>query len=339
MKKRGLSSMLCAVLLMSLFCGCTAEEKSGSEELRVGVLLFNEDDLFISSMKQEIDKCFRKKEKEEGCRITVSFSDSMGSQTTQNEQIDTFIKRGYDVLCINLVDRTDAAAIIDKGKKADIPIVFFNREPVSADLSRWSKIYYVGTDASEGGRLQGEIFLDYYKKYPERIDKNGDGIIQYVLLEGEPGHQDAAIRTESCIKKIQEGGVEMYRLAGANANWRLNQGKEKMEGWLTEFGNEIEVVISNNDAMALGALDAMSASQWSDIHIEVVGMDGIEEALLAVKDGRMMGTVMNDAQGQAEVIAKIAYKLGRRETPENIQDMNDRVVRVPHDKISAEMLR
>ena len=99
------------------------------------------------------------------------------------------------------------------------------------------------------------------------------------------------------------------------------------------------MVISNNDAMALGALDAMSASQWSDIHIEVVGMDGIEEALLAVKDGRMMGTVMNDAQGQAEVIAKIAYKLGRRETPENIQDMNDRVVRVPHDKISAEMLR
>lgn len=331
--------MLCAALLMGLLCGCTAEEKKDSKELRVGVLLFNEDDLFISSMKQEIDKCFRRKEKEEGCRITVSFFDSMGSQTTQNEQIDTFIKRSYDVLCINLVDRTDAAAIIDKGKKADIPIVFFNREPVSADLSRWNKVYYVGTDAAEGGRLQGEIFLDCYKKCPQRIDKNGDGIIQYVLLEGEPGHQDAAIRTESCIKKIQEGGVEMYRLAGANANWRLNQGKEKMEGWLSEFGNGIEVVISNNDAMALGALDAMSAPEWSDIQIEVIGMDGIEEALLAVKDGRMMGTVMNDAVGQADVIAKIAYRLGKGESPENIPNMNNRVVRVPHDKITEETLQ
>lgn len=339
MKKKGLSSMLCAVLLIGLFCGCTADEKDDPQELRAGVLLFNQDDLFISSMKQELDECFRKKEKEEGCRITVSFFDSMGSQTTQNEQIDTFIKRGYDVLCVNLVDRTDAAAIIDKGKKADIPIVFFNREPVSADLSRWNKIYYVGTDAAEGGRLQGEIFLEYYKKYPDRIDKNKDGIIQYVLLEGEPGHQDAAIRTESCTRKIREEGVEIQRLAGANANWRVSQGKEKMEGWLAEFGDRIEVVISNNDAMALGALDAMSAPEWADIRIEVIGIDGIEEALQAVKDGRMMGTVMNDAAGQAEVIAEIAYKLGRDEIPEDIPDMNNRVVRVHHDKITEEMLQ
>ncbi len=335
MKRKGLGSMLYIILLMSLCCGCTADKKSSTEELRVGVLLYNQDDLFISSMKQELDECFRKTEKQEGCRITVSFFDSMGSQTTQNEQIDAFIKRGYDVLCVNLVDRTDAATIIDKGKKADVPIVFFNREPVSADLSRWDKIYYVGTDAAEGGKLQGEIFLDYYKKYPEKIDKNGDGVIQYVLLEGEPGHQDAAIRTESCIKEIKEGGVEVERLAGANANWKLTQGKEKMEGWLTEFGDEIEVVISNNDAMALGALEAMSESEWADIHIEIIGMDGIEEAQAAVQEGRMMGTVLNDAEGQAEVVVRLALKLGKEEEPGEIPNMKERVIRVPHDKLGT----
>lgn len=334
MKKGSLSSMLCAVLLIGLCCGCAADEKEGAEELRVGVLFYNQDDLFISQMKQELDECFREKEKEDGSRITVSFFDSMGSQTTQNEQIDVFIKRGYDVLCVNLVDRTDAATIIDKGKNADVPIVFFNREPVSADLGRWNKIYYVGADAAESGRLQGEVFLDYYKKYPEKVDKNKDGIIQYVLLEGEPGHQDAAIRTESCIKRIREGGVEVERLAGANANWRLNQGKEKMEGWLAEFGDKIEAVISNNDAMALGVLDALSEPEWADIRLAVLGLDGIEEAQTAVEEGRMAGTVINDARGQAEAVVELAQRLGRDEIPSDIPNMENRIVRVPYEMLT-----
>ncbi len=330
--KKSIGGGLLGLLAAAMLCaGCTADEKSDTQELRVGVLFYNQDDMFISAMRQELDECFRKTEKQEECRITVSFFDSMGNQLTQNEQIKQFIERDYDVLCVNLVDRTDAAAIIDEGKKADIPLVFFNREPVSADLARWDKVYYVGADAAEGGRQQGEIFLEYYKKHKDVMDKNGDGLIQYVLLEGEPGHQDAAIRTESCIKTIKEGGVEMRRLAGANANWRFNQGKEKMEGWLAEFGDGIEAVISNNDAMALGALEALDEPEWADLQIQVLGLDGIEEAQAAIKEGRMIGTVLNDAKGQAEAIVQLAADLGRDETPRAISHMENRVVRVPYD--------
>lgn len=334
MKLKWAGSVLGLMLPMVLCCGCIAEEKTDTEELRVGVLVYNQDDLFIQSVREELDECFRKTEREESCRITVSFFDSMGSQLTQNEQIDTFIENGYDVLCVNLVDRTDAATIIDKGKSADVPIVFFNREPVSADLERWDRIYYVGTDAAEGGKLQGEIFLDYYEKHRETVDKNKDGVIQYVLLEGEPGHQDAAIRTESCIKRIKEGGAGMERLAGANANWKLNQGKEKMEAWLQEFGDEIEAVISNNDAMALGALDALEEQKWSGIQAAVIGLDGIEEARAAIQEKRMIGTVINDAEGQATAIVKLALQLGRGETPENVPGMEKRVIRLPYDLLT-----
>lgn len=334
MKLKWAGSVLGLMLPMVLCCGCIAEEKTDTEELRVGVLVYNQDDLFIQSVREELDECFRKTEREESCRITVSFFDSMGSQLTQNEQIDTFIENGYDVLCVNLVDRTDAATIIDKGKSADVPIVFFNREPVSADLERWERIYYVGTDAAEGGKLQGEIFLDYYEKHRETVDKNKDGVIQYVLLEGEPGHQDAAIRTESCIKRIKEGGAGMERLAGANANWKLNQGKEKMEAWLQEFGDEIEAVISNNDAMALGALDALEEQKWSGIQAAVIGLDGIEEARAAIQEKRMIGTVINDAEGQATAIVKLALQLGRGETPENVPGMEKRVIRLPYDLLT-----
>ena len=334
MKLKWAVSVLGLMLSMVLCCGCIAEEKTDTEELRVGVLVYNQDDLFIQSVRDELDECFRKTEREESCRITVSFFDSMGSQLTQNEQIDTFIENGYDVLCVNLVDRTDAATIIDKGKSANVPIVFFNREPVSADLERWDRIYYVGTDAAEGGKLQGEIFLDYYEKHQETVDKNGDGVIQYVLLEGEPGHQDAAIRTESCIKRIKEGGAGMERLAGANANWKLNQGKEKMEAWLQEFGDEIEAVISNNDAMALGALDALGKQKWSKIQAAVIGLDGIEEARIAIQEKRMIGTVINDAEGQAAAIVKLALQLGRGEPPKNIPGMEKRVVRLPYELLT-----
>ncbi|HCT92279.1 MAG TPA: galactose ABC transporter substrate-binding protein [Lachnospiraceae bacterium] len=332
MKRKGLGGIVCACLLALSCWGCAGDEKNQAEELRVGVLLYNQDDLFIGALKQEIDGCFRETEKREGCRITVSYFDSMGNQITQNEQIDTFIEQGYDVLCVNLVVRTDAAAIVDKGKKADVPLVFFNREPVSADLERWEKIYYVGTDAEEGGRKQGEIFLDYCRAR-KSADKNGDGVIQYVLLEGEPGHQDSAIRTESCIKSIEEGGVELERLAVANANWRRSQGKEKMAGWLDEFGSGIEAVISNNDAMALGALDALAESDLAELSPVVIGLDGIEEARAAVRDGRMAGTVVNDARGQAEAIVALATELGKDEIPD-IPDMKDRIIRVPHKTVT-----
>lgn len=334
MKLKWAASVLGLILPMVMWGGCAVEEKTDTEELRAGVLVYNQDDLFIQSVQEELDECFRKTEKEEGCRITVSFFDSMGSQLTQNEQIDTFIENGYDVLCVNLVDRTDAATIIDKGKSADVPIVFFNREPVNADLERWDRIYYVGTDAAEGGKLQGEIFLDYYEEHREEVDKNGDGIIQYVLLEGEPGHQDAAIRTESCIKRIKEGGAGMERLAGSNANWKLNQGKEKMEAWLQEFGDKIEAVISNNDAMALGALDALGEEKWSGIQAAVIGLDGIEEARAAIQEKRMIGTVINDAEGQAEAIVELALQLGRGEAPEDIPGMEKRVIRLPYDLLT-----
>ncbi len=151
-----------------------------------------------------------------------------------------------------------------------------------------------------------------------------------VLLEGEPRHQDAAIRTEACIKRIEEEGVELERLAVANANWRRGQGKEKMAGWLNEFGGGIEAVISNNDAMAIGALDALEESEWTGALPMIVGLDGIEQAREAVQEGRMTGTVVNDARSQAEAIVALAVGLGRDESPE-APGMEDRVVRVPHD--------
>ena len=333
--KRIIAGMLSALLAASLCTGCSGDTSMNQEvkEIRVGVLLYNQDDLFINDMMEKLDNGFREKEKEGDFKITFNFSDAKGSQTVQNDQIDKYIAQDYDVLCVNLVDRTDAAIIVDKGKKADIPIVFFNREPVSADMGRWEKTYYVGIEAEEGGKIQGQIFLEELG-LDSSIDRNGDGVIQYVMLEGEPGHQDTTIRTESCIKTIQEAGVGLERLGTESANWRRSQAKEIMEDWLSKYEDAIEVVFSNNDEMALGVLDATEAVEIPDGKIKIVGLDGIEEAREAVRDGRMLGTVLNDAEGQAKGVIDLAVALGRDEEPTNVEYLeSDRTLRVPQKMI------
>ena len=99
-----------------------------------------------------------------------------------------------------------------KAKSADVPVIFFNRELVEEDLERWEKLYYVGAVALESGIMQGEIVAEAYEKDPEKLDKNGDGVLQYVMLEGEAGHQDAIIRTEYAVNTIIESGIKMEKL-------------------------------------------------------------------------------------------------------------------------------
>lgn len=326
--------LILGMLLAVFICmGCSEQKGVGQKsvkEIRVGIFLYNQDDMFIKDMMEKLDSGFREKEKEGDFKLTFNFCDAKSSQTVQNDQIDKYIAQKYDVLCVNLVDRTDASVIIDMAKKAEIPVLFFNREPVSADMERWEQTYYVGVATEDGGKFQGDIFLEQYEKNPE-IDKNGDGIIQYVMLEGEPGHQDTMIRTESCIKTIQAAGIELERLETYSANWRRSQSKEIMEDWIEKYGDAIEVVFSNNDEMALGAVDAVAAKGLLDGSIKIIGLDGLSEAREAVRSGQMLGTVLNDVDGQVSAIIDLTVALGMGETPKDIPYMqDDRTVRVPH---------
>ena len=236
--------------------------------------------------------------------------DAKGSQIVQNDHIDKLIEQGCDVLCVNLVDRTVAATVIDKAKAADIPVVFFNREPVKEDLERWNKVYYVGADASESGKLEGQIVVEQYNKN-NNIDKNRDGKLQYVVLEGEQGHQDALLRTEYAVKTITEAGIQMDKLAGDTANWLRSQAETKMNQWLQIYDDEIELVLCNNDDMALGAIDAYE--NIDKTLPAIVGIDGIAPAIEAMQQGKLLGTVKNDAEMQSELIFELSYRLAMKE--------------------------
>ncbi|STW49552.1 galactose ABC transporter substrate-binding protein [Klebsiella pneumoniae] len=141
-----------------------------------------------------------------------------------------------------------------------------------------------GTDSKESGIIQGDLIAKHWKANPN-WDLNKDGQIQYVLLKGEPGHPDAEARTTYVIKELNDKGLKTQQLQLDTAMWDTAQAKDKMDAWLSgPNANKIEVVIANNDAMAMGAVEALKAHNKSSI--PVFGVDALPEALALVKSGR-----------------------------------------------------
>lgn len=337
--RRITAAVLCLLFLCSMFVGCYDNEEKAEElkELKIGVSVYNQYDTFISEYVDLMRSYAEGMEEKYGVTVTLDVQDAGGSQINQNDQMDYFIDRNCDIVCINLVDRTDASAIIERGKSADIPIIFFNRELVEEDLERWDKLYYVGANAFESGIIQGEILIDRLKEDFDSVDLNGDGILQYVILEGEVGHQDTILRTMYTIDTVTEAGYEVEKLADEIANWNRDQGKTKMEQWMREFDTQIEVVFSNNDDMALGAVDALKEAGYYEDSTKqppvVLGVDGVKAALEAVDDGYLLGTVINDSKGQSKGIMELAYSLATgNELSSEITLLDNKYIHMPYQK-------
>lgn len=294
-------------MIVSLM-GCGNSNKKLNKTMRVGVVTYTADDPFINAMVEKV-KSQLKTVETTNMNVIVSVRSGDNDQREQDEIVDEMIDAGCDVLCVNLVDRTAPANIIKSARQSDIPVIFFNREPVRDDLMQWEKLYYVGCDAKESGDMQGEIAANYIKNHSE-VDRNGDGKIQYVLLEGEAGHQDAISRTDCSVKTIMDKGVELEKLSYQFADWNRGQAENRMTQLISQYGSRIELVISNNDEMALGAVEAYNNSKISRDRWPVIfGIDGLDDALQAIKQGTMQGTVYNDKEAQAGEIARLAVDL------------------------------
>lgn len=220
----------------------------------------------------------------------------------------------------------------------DVPVVFYNKEPSEAAMASYDKAYYVGTNSKESGEIQGDLIAAQWKANPA-WDKNGDGVLQYVMLKGEPGHPDAEARTTFAVKNIQKAGIKTDELHMDTGMWDTAMAKDKMDAWLSgPNGKKIEVVIANNDGMAMGAVEALRATGTM---LPVFGVDALAEAIEMVKNGDMAGTVLNDAESQAKATFELARNLAEGKAAGEGTQWNvvNKVVRVPYvgvDKASLE---
>lgn len=303
--------LLCVLASMLLTACQGVGKEEGKTSIRIGISLYRGDDTFINNIRSIIEEKAKEYERESGIKVTLDIQDAKGSQNTQNNQVERFISLGCDVLCINPVDRMDTSLIIDRAMTAGVPVVFFNRQPVEEDMNRWDKLYYIGVDAKETAVLQGEMVVDLYRKEPEAVDRNGDGVVSYVMLEGESSHQDSLIRTEWSVQTLKDGKVPIEKITGGIANWERSQASALMEQWLADYPDTIELVISNNDDMALGAIDALERADVKGVN--VIGIDGTTPGLEALESGKLLGTVSANKELYGSAIVELAASCALQE--------------------------
>ena len=272
-----------------------ASSAAASGSANIGVCIYQFADNFMTLYRTDLEEYLK------DMGYTVTIVDGKNDQNTQTEQINTFLQQGVDVLVINPVQTTSAQTIVDTVSPSGTPIVFINREPDKSVLDSYAdKCCYVGADARQSGTYQGELILET----ETQGDINGDGKITYIMCKGDPENIDAQYRTEYSIKALTDAGKEVECLYEYLDNWDQTTAQQDVANALAQYGEKIEVVFCNNDAMALGALQSLQqAGRTVGKDVYLVGVDALSEAVQNVVDGNMTGTVLNDDVGQATAAA------------------------------------
>ena len=301
-------------------------------DTRIGVTIYKYDDNFMSLMRKEINK-----EAKALNDVELLMNDTQNAQSIQNDQVDVLLSKGVKALAINLVDPAAAPTIIGKAKPDNIPVIFFNKDPGAKAIGSYEHAYYVGTDPKESGIIQGDLIAKQWKANPA-LDLNKDGKIQYVLLKGEPGHPDAEARTKYVVEQLNAKGIQTEQLFIDTGMWDAAMAKDKVDAWLSSSkANEIEVIISNNDGMAMGALEAARAHGKQ---LPIFGVDALPEVLQLIKKGEIAGTVLNDGVNQGKAVVNLANNLshGKPATEGTKWELKDRVVRIPYVGVDKDNL-
>ena len=306
---------VCALFLVGLvaLAGCTDENAAPTQKKRekplIGVLLYRADDTYISFVSEALKRHF------EAAGADLLLYDANNKQFTQDEQLALMLETEVDALAVNLVDVQSASFVVDKIKKADIPVVFFNREPSIDDLKAYERARFVGTIPQDAGRMQGEIISGLWKNHPE-MDLNKDGRLQYIMIQANSDNPESLARTEFSVKNARELGVAMEQVGNTfMCGWDEERSYQSLKSVLPQIITSFELVIANNDAMALGAVRALQelgyntdisdTGTYSAKYIPVIGVDATPPALLAIEAGTMAGTVKQDSESMGKTIVTL----------------------------------
>jgi methyl-galactoside transport system substrate-binding protein len=326
--KKFFAMMMATALVLTLICGAALADSALVSWYTFG-------DVYLTSVRTALDAAFEAK------GITVTDKDSNGVQQTQTDDINTAVLTGTNAVVINLVDSGaigTAQSLLDVAKNAGLPAVFFNRAVSQDDAEAkamfegYEKSAFVGTNFEEAGMMQGTMIGNYVLANYDAIDLNGDGVITYVMFKGDEANQEAIARTKygvenadavltaagkPALKFYDDNNANKY-LVDTNGTWSSVASNDYMQTILAQYseanGNMIELVICNNDDMAIGAINALQGVGYNtgaegSKTIPVFGVDAVDAAKEKIAAGEMTGTIKQDAVGMADAVATITANL------------------------------
>lgn len=294
MNKRLMKGLLIGTMTMSMLAGAgtAAYAEEGASDITIGVSFQGLSDEYIVRLSDAF------KEKAEEAGVEIQIADGQMNAEKQVGQVENFIAQKVDVIVLNPISAEGCAPAVSAAKEAGIPIITL----ISTTSNQDEASTYVGSDAVESGEIQGEMVAE---------DLEGKGNI--VVMYGQMGHDAQIGRYEGLLNAIE--GTEIEIIAEQTANWSREEGMSLMENWLSS-GKEIDAVVAQNDAMALGALMAIEEKGLTD-EIKVYGIDAQGEALDAVEEGKMAGTVFQNAERQGSECVDVAIKAAKGEELES----------------------
>ncbi|EKQ53053.1 MULTISPECIES: galactose ABC transporter substrate-binding protein [unclassified Clostridium] len=311
--------------------------------VKVGVFLSTFNDEYLSLVKQNLEDI----QKENKDTVQFIFHNANGNQGSQNEAIDKALNNNFDFLVLDLVNANAEAVsgIFNKINEKNIPLIIY-LDPTNALVNlikSHNRTIIIGTDSKQSGELEGKIIVNAWNTNKENIDKNNDNTLQYILLHGETFNPTAIARTKYSIQTINSAGIKTELLALRYCNWDRECARTNTESLLLKYGNKIEAIISNNDAMAIGAIEALQKQGYfkgdKSTYIPVVGIDAIPEARELIKKGFMTGTVIQDPRQAAEAIYTVGMNMVNGNYPlagtKYTFDETGKVIRLPYYEYKA----
>ncbi len=321
--KKTLAIILAVVMMVSLLAGCGDNPDPAGSSLDVAVFYYDFSDVYISRVRNSMNSQL------DALGVKYNNYDGAGNQSQQTDQINTAIANGANLLIVNIVETSspDAAQnAVEAARTAGIPIIFFNREVSNEVVNSYEKCAFVGTDAPEAGHMQGKLVGEYLLANYDAVDLNGDGTISYVMFKGQEGNAEAEARTQFGVEDANAvltaaGKPELvYYNASATDKYLVDQGgkwsaqaaNDYMSSILSEYsetnGNMVELIICNNDGMAEGAVSALQGAGYNTGDgktIPVFGVDATDSAKQLINEGKMTGTIKQDAEGMASTIVNL----------------------------------
>jgi methyl-galactoside transport system substrate-binding protein len=296
----------------------------------VAVLFSNSDDLFLLELKQSLED-IQKEHKD----IRFTFYYGKDNISLQYETLDSVLNNNIDLIIASLADTSEDVIenVLLKVKQKNVPLILAGISPeVVSKVSKVSKYYnrvaFISPDSKQHGIYQGKMLVDLWNNNKNALDKNSDNILQYVLLQGKKDNPAAISRTIYAISTINDSGIKTQQLALINDNWLRQLAKESIDSLFLKYDGKIEAIIANNDAMAIGAIEALQKYNYNkgdkSKNIVVIGIDGLPEAKDLIDKGFMTGTIILDPKVDAELLYTIGMNLIHNLNP--IENTNYKIV-------------
>ena len=326
--KKFLALALALALCLTMVCGVASAESAFVSWYTFG-------DVYLTSVRTALNAALTAQ------GLEVTDKDSNANQQTQTDDINTALVTGAEAIVINMVESGaigTAETLMNTVAQYGVPAVFFNRAVSTDDaeaaalFASYEKSAFIGTKFDEAGKMQGDMIGEFVLANYDAIDLNKDGVISYVMFKGDEANQEAILRTQYGVENADailtaagkpalayyDAGATTKYLVDMNGTWSNTASFEYMSTILAQYnpaqGNMVELIIANNDDMALGAVNALTVAGYNTGDegakvIPVFGVDATDAAKELIANGRMIGTIKQDAVGMADAVAHITANL------------------------------